>query len=844
MSNVELRLTGGPDPAEVREQMIALKEPERRKLANEAERDFDKVVWRGGHDRASKRWRAAALAWVGTATARKLTTNFWRVGFELRKDPNLAGDVYAVLAARGRHFFETLSRGLLRDESNVGWPLVRRAVREGLIDRPDDPEYAAGMVFGVSPVFGRPTIDVTYEGLLADPEMLEEDVWLIFEHDVAGTLANANVWEDSGEEIAPGYPRYQRGDNHWLYALGRLASEGRLDRDRLLDASLDALMRDFRASTVGWYASLHEALEPTDEERRSRVDRYLALLTSSAPVAVKEGITALKSLDEIPAEGFARVAPTVFAHRQKSLPLETLRLLETLAKSDETARPVLLAAVAHALAHERVDVQERALKLLERYPEEAPRNELLAYVDAVSPTLRERVAALTGLAVAAAPTAAVDRFPEPRVPEPGPGEPLAPVRDVDELIELAAALLEGHGDGDDADRFLDGVARLCAERPARFKERTAGLIKQAGPRNFWQPSPSSGTELVAIVVRAWARGERPKASMPKPTLGALLAHRAREVASRAAHRRPRALLAFPAHAGGWLEPNVVAERDTTTSKFLRRDSPDHYDRLAARLRTVRRAEIELRTVIHKAGNLQRMRVEWESLPSDLRDFRELPASLERIGRDAAMWWSDDFVWLTGDMLGARWLLTTIPALPEIQFARAASAIVDHVDSSVYRHPEVVLEAMLSPSMPLRDPAWDAVAAALLAKSPDLQRLAIDLLVATVEDERFDAEKLGAGLARLLDASVGSATRLRQSLRDAGRVSPVHSAQLVRAVGALVAKLETTPHGLHAPLDAAAELAAASGHRLSGPERDALERLAATVSPSAKLAKLARALVTS
>jgi hypothetical protein len=221
---------------------------------------------------------------------------------------------------------------------------------------------------------------------------------------------------------------------------------------------------------------------------------------------------------------------------------------------------------------------------------------------------------------------------------------------------------------------------------------------------------------------------------------------------------------------------------------------------------------------------------------------EIAGSLQTIGRSGGEWWSDDITWLADDRLGARWLLTLVPALPEIQFARALDAIVDFVDGSVYRHPEVALEHMLAPSVPMRDPAWDAVAAALLAKSPDLQRLATDVLVATVEDERYDADRLGAGLARLLDGNVGAAVRVAQPLRDVGRVSTLHAAQLVRAVAAMVERATARPHGLHAPLEAAAELAAASGHRVAGPQRDALERLAGTVSPSAKLARVARALI--
>ena len=103
------RLTGGRDPARVRDEMISLKEPERRKRAKAAGREFSTFAWRGSRDRPSKRWRSAAIAWIGTATARKLVADYWRIGFELQNHPGLADDIYAVLAARGRAFFETVA---------------------------------------------------------------------------------------------------------------------------------------------------------------------------------------------------------------------------------------------------------------------------------------------------------------------------------------------------------------------------------------------------------------------------------------------------------------------------------------------------------------------------------------------------------------------------------------------------------------------------------------------------------------------------------------------------------------------------------------------------------------
>jgi hypothetical protein len=828
------------DPSRVRERVVGLTDKERREIAPEAQKQLDKSSWQ--MDRGSRKFRAIALAWLGTATARKIGADFWRVGGPL-DDERFLDDAYAVLAARGRPFFETLSRVLLRQDWRApAWKVVSRGVREGLIECPEGPEYVEGMIAGIVNERGRPQLETAYRGLLARPELFERDVWRIFEHDVAQLLAYANTYAEAGKDER-GFPKFERTGNYWLYGLKRLADEDRLDRQRLLDASLDALMRDFRPAAVGWYAQLHEELQPTAEERSARADRYVALLASTAPAAVKEGLAALKVLDEPPAEAIARVAPSVFSQRQKNLALETLRLLEGLAKSGE-GRTAVLEAAAAALAHERADVQERSLKLIERYPDDAPRAALLGYVDAVSPALRERVAELTGVAAPAPePVVELSSFPEPRVPEPAPGAPLEPVRDVDELIELAAALLEGQGDGDDGERFLDGVARLCDARPERFKQRTAGLLKQAGEYTWWQPSLASGQDLVAAVVRSWVEGKRPKAAMPQPTLAGVLASRALEVAVRAWRRQPRALLAFPTHSGGWLDEHVIAERDTTTSRGLfRRDSPDHNDRVGARFRTVRDARIELEPVVHEVGETKRIAYGWGPLPPELADVGEIPISLQKTGRSSFQWWNDDTIWLAGDALAARWLLTIVPALPEIQFARALTAIVDRIDATVYRHPEVVLEHALDGNVPMRDPAWDMVAAALVAKAPDLQRLGVDVLVATVDDGRYDASKLGAGLARLLGNGIGSATRLAQPLRDAGRVSSLHAAQVVRAVAASVAALDKAPHGLHAPLEAASELAAACGYRVAGAERDALERIAASVSPSAKLAKLARALM--
>ena len=61
-------------------------------------------------------------------------------------------------------------------------------------------------------------------------------------------------------------------------------------------------------------------------------------------------------------------------------------------------------------------------------------------------------------------------------------------------------------------------------------------------------------------------------------------------------------------------------------------------------------------------------------------------------------------------------------------AGAARLIVDQLDAYPQLHPQVVLEQGLDAHVPLSEVAWLAVAGGLVAKSPDLQRVATGLLL--------------------------------------------------------------------------------------------------------------------
>ena len=837
-------MRGDRDVAAVRDAMVALKTPERRARANVAQQAFERTL----RDRPSAGWQAAAIEWVGTATARKLASDFWRIGFEPESYADIADHLYAVLVARGRAFFEAFARGVVRnDVGDAGWPLVRRAVREGLIEPPGGEDYLRRIVVNVGRRGAMRDLDATYAGLVADPDLLDREIWQLFEVDVGNELSNATTWEPP---TAPGKPG-SRGENRWLYALPRLASEGRLERSRLLDASLDALLRDFRASGVGWYVKLHEALEPTPEERVERLDRYLSLVTSPTPAVAREGLAALRRIeDAVPPSAFARVAPTPLSHRQKNLATETLSLLAALCKRHPDERALLIEAAAHALGHERTDVQERALTLLEQHPDDVPRASLLRYVEVVSPTLRARVESLSG--VVTTPRAETDPArPPPPIHRPADvvlEAPLEPVETLDELIELAAMLLEGVGDGDDCERFLDGVSRLCDERPPGFERRTAGLAKRAEAAGYWGPM-ASGSELVGYVVRAWTgRRHRFERVAQSRTIMGFLVGRADEVARRAARRRPRALLAFPTSSGGAIDRAVLEERLRRIGRF--RNRPDPLDEAQARARAFMpveplRFERRVEERSHWGRTTRHLRLRASQAPDGLGELGSLARNAGALEGGDRTWYGGSVGWAGFDRLGSAWALTVLPSLPEVAFAGAATLAVAARDASDTSsgHPEAALERALVRPRPLPPVAWLTVAACLVARSPGVTRVATDLLVASADDGRLDAAALGEEIAWLVDADFAKAGRLGAPLRDLARISSLHAAQTLRTVEAVLARLETRPHALHTLLEVAVESAAATGGRIeNGGARSTLEAIAAEASRSSKLGRLARSLL--
>ncbi len=502
-------------------------------------------------------FRAAQVAVLATASYPQLR----RLG---RRSLPPLGDALAVLAARRPPWVGEWADLILSWSETDRWALpladawvyARGLIRAGLGDRPRTPRYIDGMIVAIGRK-GTPRRD-----LLADPGLLADEVWELF-----------TTEPTPGRREILSVSEYRPPTARWEVALADLAAEGRVDRGRLLDASLDGLERDFHEARARWFALMHETLRPTPQERADRADRLLGLLGSRNASTVLFALKALGPLAEAdrldPGPLLGAIAPALLA-RPKGTVVLALGLV------DRAGGPSAAGTAVDALAHESPAVHRLVVDVVLRHGDRAdpalaelvrdrspgvaaserPRLEAwlgagpavvestsdeVADLIARAATLDPHFATLAGVpaAIAAARRGGGDlaplRFAAADVPRLDPARRIEPVADLDDLIELFTRVLEGAGAAEDVERLLDGVSRLCDQLPADFAARTAPLRARAAE---WGPY---GGHLGRLAI-AWIDGG-PGASRrihwPDDLFG-LFERRAIALADRAIERLGRA----------------------------------------------------------------------------------------------------------------------------------------------------------------------------------------------------------------------------------------------------------------------------------------------------------------
>ena len=145
------------------------------------------------------------------------------------------------------------------------WTLIRRLIVAGLAKKPQSPRYFLGMIGGLN---GRSKKAPLVDALQDAPDLLTNDIWKLFEYDGDGENSLANT---------------ERFDRSWTDSFLILMAQGKLSRARLLEATIEALERDFNHYRAKWFFEFFDRLEPTDLELKKYRERILGLLGASAP---------------------------------------------------------------------------------------------------------------------------------------------------------------------------------------------------------------------------------------------------------------------------------------------------------------------------------------------------------------------------------------------------------------------------------------------------------------------------------------------------------------------------------------------------------------------------------
>jgi hypothetical protein len=736
-----------------------------------------------------------------------------------------SGDLYdliaGVLADRHPAWLATLIDRLLAGRAwarSHGWQLARRLVRDGVIGRPTVDEYTLEMLRSIW------RFRTPLEMLLADPGLLDDEIWRVFEVQFAARFL----------ALPP--------EGKWSDAFCELAARGLLDRGRLLDACLDAFTRDFPADSVGWYVEFHDRLAPTRAEAAERSGRYLALLACGSKAGVTLGqrqCTELLAAGLVDPVGLLSASTAALTFPQKSVASAQLALVGKVAATHPGLRDEVLVTAGAALGHQREDIQAAALALIAKLggvPEEASaRAAVAAQAAGISPALAPDAAAL-GLVVEAIP-------PAPAVPVESAPAVSVPVEDPAELVQLLALLMEDATDALAVERALAGAVRLAALPLASRAAFAAPLLKRA--RQVADDDPYgtfSGFSIrssMAFLTLAWGTGvlpplrDRVVSWQPQsPRIIRILGSRIGEACSLIADGHAGELLAGPELADGAISPETLLAR---LAQWTRR-APCQFDLEQALLRLAPGADEAFWGRFGGGDAVQARRVHEESRTAFDFDvvavgpympyvfarrttpvtapasrcwdlLTDLPATEQELAEQSLRWLGGNQV----DEIVAAWPLLC-PNNPELVAAHLLMPLSDGIDTP-RSAALTALRGIAAPGRPFGRVGHLAMVTGLASSEPAIRIGGGEVWARTALDGRLRPDLAALAMAEGVTGLAFKLTRLADGLERAA-MDPISSTRVAEAAMATAAALLRTspkpPNRLHLLLEVAARVAAAVG----------------------------------
>ncbi len=419
-----------------------------------------------------------------------------------------------------------------------------------------------------------------------------------------------------------------------------MIAKGKLSRERLMRCSIEALERDFNHYRAKWFFQFFDRLQPNQSELLGYAQNFLGLLGASAPNVAAWALE--KVADFVPAKVYAsaelcHALEPVLRARAKGTVLTALKVLESQRASHPEDAPLIALTVAKTLGHESPDVQKAVLKSLDTIGC-SPDEELLEVVRSLQPMLAPSTRTACDKWLATHQTSSTDDRASSQVARAQSGNKqlresalspsqsalspqlerlfaidalrkhmqdgrleipaaiydgtdvarlsevsrLQPIETIDELIDVCARVIEDGSLVDDAERCIDGLARLGQSKPEDLQQMAAPLLKRVRKLVLKGRGPFCGIDPAWDVLGLFYAFCTGRVITPVPgsyyflidfeghelkeyqgntrkAIGFLSAH-CLEIAKRIAGGAAWQLLSAPTHVGGWIDAEVLAER--------------------------------------------------------------------------------------------------------------------------------------------------------------------------------------------------------------------------------------------------------------------------------------------
>ncbi|WP_433789901.1 DUF6493 family protein [Actinoplanes sp. CA-252034] len=341
------------DGGRVTAALVGLDEPSRRALAAPAKGIHlhwsDPEIQRLAHGDYSQQTafaqkREGALRVLGAACLPRAadvvtwlrSDRFWHA-----PTPETIEAVVRVLRLPGRPSLPAIARALadrMRPaQADVQWPMVERLLAEAGLPAPATEATLRGWMRRVGAD--------RYRKDLAD--LLRADAHL------ESMLPHVFTIPLLGREL----------DEEWTKALTRLAADGVLDRQALLDGCVLRLHAGDRTGSLRRMVVLHRLLDPTAEEFAARRGEYSGMLSSADSTVAELALRGLRLADDaglVEPETVAEAAWAVLPRKEKKLVRAQIDWLSAALTRKPDA--LLLEALLTGLASPAADLAERALK--------------------------------------------------------------------------------------------------------------------------------------------------------------------------------------------------------------------------------------------------------------------------------------------------------------------------------------------------------------------------------------------------------------------------------------------------------------------------------------------------